>query len=267
MADVQAIGKDSRNQQQNFNFRGIDAVMNAVGPAFRAHGVVCVPIEAGYDAEHYETSKKTQMRGITVRIKWRFYGPDGSYIDAESLGEAADAGDKAISKAHSVAYRTVLLQALCIPTGDEDPDSQSHQRAVIRQEGPPGFPVPSSWPKVEAAVRACDNPDEAWALWEAFLRAATYHLYGKTSLKEITTEERKVMFQKAAGAVVWLQTNVQHEGPFRFFDEDKQRAAWASILGGTVLAIPDYVPIEPEGEVDPEAERLAREALAGEGYE
>ena len=26
MADVQKVGKDSRNQQQGFNFRGIDAV-------------------------------------------------------------------------------------------------------------------------------------------------------------------------------------------------------------------------------------------------
>ena len=32
------VGKDSTNTQQNFKFRGIDAVMNAVGPALRSVG-------------------------------------------------------------------------------------------------------------------------------------------------------------------------------------------------------------------------------------
>ena len=32
MDDVQAVKKGDRNTQQNYNFRGIDAVINAVGP-------------------------------------------------------------------------------------------------------------------------------------------------------------------------------------------------------------------------------------------
>ena len=39
MRDVQSISKDSRNTQQNFNFRGVDAVVNAVGPVLREHVV------------------------------------------------------------------------------------------------------------------------------------------------------------------------------------------------------------------------------------
>jgi len=35
-----------------------------------------------------------------------------------------------VSKAHSVAYRTLLLQALCIPTDEPDPDAASHERAA-----------------------------------------------------------------------------------------------------------------------------------------
>lgn len=124
MADVQAVSKDSRNTQQNYSFRGIDAVVNAVGPAFRAHGIVCVPfeVELVHD-ERYETKSGALMRNVTLRVTWRFHGPAGDWIDATSMGEAADAGDKAVPKAHSVAYRTVLLQALCIPT--DDPDRKS----------------------------------------------------------------------------------------------------------------------------------------------
>nr|NIR35086.1 hypothetical protein [Actinomycetota bacterium]NIS29148.1 hypothetical protein [Actinomycetota bacterium]NIU64548.1 hypothetical protein [Actinomycetota bacterium]NIW26339.1 hypothetical protein [Actinomycetota bacterium]NIX18907.1 hypothetical protein [Actinomycetota bacterium] len=40
MEAVQAIGKTDRNKRQNFDFRGIDTVINAVGPELRKHGVV-----------------------------------------------------------------------------------------------------------------------------------------------------------------------------------------------------------------------------------
>lgn len=50
MEDVRAVRKGDRNQQQGYAFRGIDAVVNACGPALRKHGVVVVPIleEANY---------------------------------------------------------------------------------------------------------------------------------------------------------------------------------------------------------------------------
>jgi ERF superfamily len=285
MLDVQEIVKGDRNKQQNFSYRGIDAVLNAVGPVFRAHGVVCVPIEASYTDERYITKSEAHMRGVTVRIGWRFYGPAGDWIDAVSLGEAADAGDKAVPKASSVAYRTLLLQALCIPVGDEDPDATSHERAgrpARRQEGPQPVPVPKSWAAIEKLVRARDNPEEAWLLFLAFTRAAAYHLFGAefgldldpAKPKEedaalLKAEQWTVLGQKAAGAAVWMAENVQPEGPFFIYDEALQRQAWASVLEGHLLPIPDYVPPEPPAEaaeLDEEAARAA-ELDAGADYQ
>jgi hypothetical protein len=147
---------------------------------------------------------------------------------------------------------------------DSQTAREEAKREGRREEGAQPFPVPTSWPKLEVAVKQIDNPDEAWGLWEAFLRAATYHAFGTESLKELKAADRAVMFQRAAGAVVWLQENVQSEGPgFRFFDESAMRQAWAAILGGVALEIPDYVPEPPGAEdVDEEAERLARETFA-----
>jgi ERF superfamily protein len=136
MSEVQAIRKDGRNTSQNFNFRGIDAVVNAVGPALRKHGVVAVPTTVTPHFEQYETKGGTAMRNTTLTVSWRFYGPFGDYVEAQTMGEASDAGDKSVAKAHSVAYRTLLLQALCIPTDDPDPDSETHQRATA----PPADP-------------------------------------------------------------------------------------------------------------------------------
>ena len=43
MADCDHVAKRDRNTQQNFAFRGIDAVVNAVGPILRKHKVIVTP--------------------------------------------------------------------------------------------------------------------------------------------------------------------------------------------------------------------------------
>ncbi len=43
MADVTHVGKEGKNSAQGYSFRGIDGVLNAVGPALRRHGVVVMP--------------------------------------------------------------------------------------------------------------------------------------------------------------------------------------------------------------------------------
>lgn len=137
MESVRAVGKSDFNQQQNFAFRGIDSTVNAVGPALREHGVIIVPFAQMENvATEYETRSKTRMVNRLVHVRWRVYGPQGDWFEGESWGEAADSGDKAMSKAQSVAYRVFLLQALCIPTGDRDPDADAHERAsASRNEG------------------------------------------------------------------------------------------------------------------------------------
>lgn len=130
MNDVRAIEKGDMNKDQGFRFRGIDAVMDVVGPALRAHGVMIIPDVADVETTSYETKRGTQMVNRMARMNFRVYGPAGDYFDGCTYGEAADAGDKAVTKAQSVALRVFLLQALMVPTGDPDPDSSSHERAA-----------------------------------------------------------------------------------------------------------------------------------------
>lgn len=131
MNDVSAVGKFDHNTQHNFSFRGIDAVLNAVGPSLRKHGVVVVPL---LQSEVYGTVEvgrnRTQMSHCRVEVIYRFYGPDGSHIDCQVPGEAMDSGDKATAKAMSVAFRTALIQALSLPTDEPDPDAQSYERSA-----------------------------------------------------------------------------------------------------------------------------------------
>ena len=135
MGDVQAVKKDSKNQAQRFNFRGIDAVMNAVGPALRKHGVSILPEDVDVHRSNGTTANGKQTAEVVVKVTYRIYGPGGDSIHGKVAAEAMDCGDKAIAKAMSVAYRTFLLQALTIPTDDLDPDGESFERGVPSRIG------------------------------------------------------------------------------------------------------------------------------------
>lgn len=153
MDDVQAIRKSEKNSAPNANymFRGIDAVMNAVGPAFRKHGVLCIPINVSSTYRDVLTSTGKPSREVTVNVTYRFIGPAGDHLDSQIIGEAMDSGDKGSAKAMSVAYRTLLLQALTIPTDEPDPDSVTHERAYI----------PRQADRTETAPRPPADPGEA----------------------------------------------------------------------------------------------------------
>jgi hypothetical protein len=96
------------------------------------------------------TSNDKPSRECTVTVTYRFYGPAGDFIEAEVPGESMDVGDKGAPKAMSVAYRILLLQALCIPTDDPEPDAQSYERG--RAERPTQPAPPSEADQVRAEI-------------------------------------------------------------------------------------------------------------------
>lgn len=128
MLDVDHVAKRDRNSHQNFTFRGIDAVVNAVGPALRKNKVIVVPQVQSCNYELVQTTTGKNTTSCRMIVDYTFYAEDGSFIVARVAAEAFDSGDKATPKAMSVAFRTALLQALALPTDEPDPDSQSYER-------------------------------------------------------------------------------------------------------------------------------------------
>lgn len=130
MVDIGYVGKGDRNDFHKFMFRGIDRVINKVGPAFRKHGVLCMPSLQSLESRDVQTEKGKTSREVTVTVAYIFHGPAGDSLTAVVPGEAQDTGDKAVSKAMSVAYRTALIQVFTIPTEQTDPDAQTYERRV-----------------------------------------------------------------------------------------------------------------------------------------
>ncbi len=130
MCDINHVGKDGWNDHQKFNFRGIDAVVNAVGPALRAHKVIVVPSLVSVDYQSVQTTNAKAATACRVVVSYKFHGPAGDCIETSVAGEAWDSSDKATSKAMSVAFRTALLQSLALPTDEPDPDAATYEAAA-----------------------------------------------------------------------------------------------------------------------------------------
>lgn len=131
MADINAIGKDRRNQQQGFQFRGIDDVMNELHSSLAKCGVFVLPNVLEETRTTGKTSRGGDMFYTRLKIDFGFYAEDGSHVDAVVIGEAMDTGDKASNKALSIGLKYAMLQVFCIPTEDEkDPDAVSPQPAA-----------------------------------------------------------------------------------------------------------------------------------------
>ncbi|MCQ2485804.1 MAG: ERF family protein [Clostridia bacterium] len=150
MRDISAVSKDRKNQQQGFQFRGIDDVMNELHGSLAKCGVFVVPEVM----EEYRTTGETRNGGTMfytrLKINFGFYAEDGSHVNAVVIGEAMDTGDKASNKALSIGLKYALLQVFCIPTEDEkDPDAESHE--IKAKPAGKAAPLP---PAVEVTKKA-----------------------------------------------------------------------------------------------------------------
>lgn len=135
MADIGAVGKNRKNQQQNYAFRGIEDFYNAAHPAMVANGVFCCP--EVLVREEYRFTKANDRGGettwlhVTLKVRHRFYCEDGSYIDVTTVGEGLDNSDKASNKAMSGAMKYALIELFSVPTEDvEDADRTTPEQGV-----------------------------------------------------------------------------------------------------------------------------------------
>lgn len=123
------ISKDRKNQQQGYNFRGIDDVYNALAPLLAEHGLCILPRILTRQCDERQTAKGGTLFYVTVEAEFDFVcAEDGSKHVVRTFGEAMDSADKATNKAMSAAYKYAAFQAFAIPTeGDNDADSTTHR--------------------------------------------------------------------------------------------------------------------------------------------
>jgi hypothetical protein len=138
MADlaVDGIGKDRKNEQQNYKFRGIDDVYNALSSTLAKNGLLMLPRVLSREVAERVSAKGSVLFYVTVEAEFDLVASeDGSTHTIKTYGEAMDSGDKATNKAMSAAFKYAAMQAFCIPTeGDNDTDATTH---VVTPKNPP----------------------------------------------------------------------------------------------------------------------------------
>lgn len=128
MAEIGHIGKDRKNEAQKYQFRGIDDLYNACQSALIKHGVFCVPTVLESHREERKSNSGTNLLYTILTVKYTFYAQDGSSIEAITVAEGMDTGDKSAYKAMSGAQKYALLQVFAIPTEEaKDAENDSHQ--------------------------------------------------------------------------------------------------------------------------------------------
>jgi len=127
------IGKDRRNEQQNYAFRGIDDVYNALAPILADVGLCILPQVQSREVVERMSGNGKALFYVNVLVDFIFVSSkDGSSHVVTMPGEAMDSADKATNKAMSAAYKYACLQAFCIPTeGDNDTESTSHDVVAV----------------------------------------------------------------------------------------------------------------------------------------
>lgn len=126
MADCPAIGKNQKNPQQGFMYRGVDMVMNVLQPLMIKHKVFAVPEVLESERQERETKTGSKLIYTVLKVRYTFYAEDGSSVSAVVQGEGMDSADKSSNKAMSVAFKYACFQVLCIPTEEmKDPDADT----------------------------------------------------------------------------------------------------------------------------------------------
>lgn len=192
MKKIGAIGKDSRNAQQGFMYRGIDAVYNALNPVMAELGLFICPEILEQRREERTTKTGTVLTYSILTMRYTVYAPDGSNVSCTVIGEGMDSGDKASNKAMSVAMKYAMFQLFFIPTEVVDPDSEVHVDVLPKTpETPVKPPVTATVSTVRAipqtAPQAPENPVLAYLATER---------QGLMEARHISKAENSALWQK-----------------------------------------------------------------------
>lgn len=163
IAELGPIAKAQRNNIQNYSFRGIDDIFNAINPLLSKHGVFFVPRVVQVESQERTNKNGTVMITRILTVEYDFFGKDGSKFTATVIGEAADSGDKCSNKAMSAACKYALIQVFCISTAEEkDGDTQSHEFKQPKREPDYTFNIKNvaACNKIKTYLAGVKTPDE-----------------------------------------------------------------------------------------------------------
>lgn len=272
VAELPAIGKDSRNEQQKFMYRSHDDVLNALNPLLAKWGVFMAPRVVKRRTGQRETRSGGVMYEVNLLVEYTIHGVGGDSIVASAWGEGTDSGDKSTNKAMTMAFKNVIAQVFAVSTAESyDTDGHTPEEttgrvrgAVSRSAAQPAFD-----PGVHLRPDALNGGDTFFADlaaqldsvgpvdWHETLATALEAKYGQPDRRELTEEQQREHWIRVSNMIAKVRAEndletfpplVQRDGGV---DVVRKAMAWAYGLD-TIDGLTVWTPDESESAEDPD---------------
>ena len=140
-ADIGAVGKNNKNRDQGYAFRGIDDVVNGIHSLFARYGVGCIPRVLEHRQDEVQSKSGTRGWHTVIKMQYKLTGRDGTNEIGEGIGESLAYDDKGTPKAQAMAFKYFLTQAFTIPT-QENLDTEYDKTEELEATKPSRKPDP-----------------------------------------------------------------------------------------------------------------------------
>lgn len=271
VAEMPAIGKGQRNEQQGFLYRGHDDVMNALNPLLSHYGVFFTPKVLERITDQRATNRGGVMYEVNLHVEYTFYGARGDSFTADAWGEGTDSGDKSTNKAMTMALKNVLAQTFAVSTEEInrlDTDQHTDEPTAGRRSAQPAKPTtsdgielsegaPLGWSAISAALKQIDA-SMPWADW---VREALTLMTGEGKLSDLSDDEKRDTGIRVGNGVAYLIETIDGREMPPPSRAEVQDAFARQDAVGVVLSGPD-VPLDPDEHAAAAQAELDAEAVA-----
>ena len=129
ISEIPAIGKDSKNIQQGWSFRSIDAIIDNTRKIIAANGICIFPetiekeIKVDVIEKNYKGEISTKrLTTANVKVKYKLVSKfDGTFETSITSVESQDFSDKAVGQAETFAFKSMLSKVFFLGFKN-DPD-------------------------------------------------------------------------------------------------------------------------------------------------
>jgi hypothetical protein len=121
MLEVEYVRKE-KAAALNYTVATEAAVIAALRPAMLKNGIVMAPVAVALLESGERPNKSSVSYMVRLAVTYRFtHVHSGDFIDCQSIGEAANTGDKGCAAAMTLSCKYALLQFFLLERGN-DPD-------------------------------------------------------------------------------------------------------------------------------------------------
>lgn len=130
---IGGVAKQAKNRELGYAFRGIADIAPKVQRACAEVGLSITPESVELvQLDRGTTHKGSAVWTAVIRVTWSLR-TEVSALTATTYGMAADTSDKALSKAHTAAWKTLLIEVFAIGDPADDADGESPEVPSLPQ--------------------------------------------------------------------------------------------------------------------------------------